>query len=64
LAPLNCFSGRIDIPRYNLAEEEDNMRGSVISGPTRLELINPINYIQLVDSDDILISSSEEEEDE
>lgn len=32
LAPLNCFSGRIDIPRYNLSEPDGNLRGSVVSG--------------------------------
>lgn len=33
LAPLNCFSGRLDIPRYNLTEDDNNLRGSVVSGP-------------------------------
>lgn len=44
LAPLSCFSGRIDIPRYNLSEEDNNMRGSVISGVSRLELQPGFNF--------------------
>jgi len=31
LAPLNCFSLRADIPRYNLSQDSDNMRGSVFT---------------------------------
>jgi len=32
LAPLECFSGRTDIPRYNLSEADNNLRGSVVPG--------------------------------
>ena len=48
LAPFGCFSHRVDIPRYNLSEEDDNMRGSVISGASRLELQPALNYIQIL----------------
>jgi hypothetical protein len=32
LAPQNYFSSRSDIPHYNLAEDDGNMRGSVATG--------------------------------
>jgi hypothetical protein len=32
LAPLQFFSSRTDIPRYNLSQTDNNMRGLVISG--------------------------------
>jgi hypothetical protein len=32
LAPLQFFSSRTDIPRYNLSQADNNMRGLVISG--------------------------------
>lgn len=33
LAPLHHFSSRTDIPRYNLALPDNNMRGLVVTGP-------------------------------
>lgn len=33
IAPLHHFSGRSDIPRYNLALPDNNMRGLVVTGP-------------------------------
>jgi hypothetical protein len=50
LAPLSCYSGRIEIPRYNLAEEDNNVRGSVITGPPRIEVPAAFNFIQIMDS--------------
>lgn len=32
IAPLFIFTGRTDIPRYNLSLEENNMRGLVVTG--------------------------------
>lgn len=32
LAPFKFFTSRIDIPRYSLSLEDDNMRGLVVSG--------------------------------
>jgi hypothetical protein len=53
LAPLNLFSSRTDIPRYNLSLEDDNMRGLVISGS-----IVETNHPHLIEVEQ---SSSEEE---
>jgi hypothetical protein len=67
LAPLHCFSGRIDIPRYNLSEEDDNMRGSVISGPTlRIAFPHPLDFAveMFSESDGIIESSVEDSENE
>ena len=61
LALLSCYSGRVEIPRYNLAEEMNNVRGSVISGPPRVEMPSPFNFIQIFDSESE--SRREEEED-
>jgi hypothetical protein len=33
IAPLHHFSGRTDIPRYNLTLPDNNMRGLVVTGP-------------------------------
>lgn len=51
LAPLHHFSGRADIPRYNLALPDNNMRGLVVTGPPPPPRV-PIDYES---------SSSEEE---
>lgn len=32
LAPFRFFTNRHDIPRYNLSEDDDNLRGTVITG--------------------------------
>lgn len=52
LAPLHHFSSRTDIPRYNLALDDNNLRGLVVTGALPIPNHNPIE----VDS-----SSSEEE---
>ena len=33
LAPLEFFTSRVDIPRYNLSLQDDNLRGLVVTGP-------------------------------
>ena len=62
IASFQCFSGRIDIPRYNLADEDENMRGSVVSGPARPEGI-AIDYVHLLYSDDADEIEESEEDD-
>jgi hypothetical protein len=51
LAPRHHFSSRNDIPRYNLALPDNNMRGLVVTGP-------PPPPRALIEADS---SSSEEE---
>ena len=47
LAPLSYFSSRSDIPHYNLAEDEGNVRGSVISGANRIEAPQVVDFIRI-----------------
>lgn len=43
LAPWGCFSQRKDLPRYNLHQENENLRGTVINGNQnyQYEIIRP-----------------------
>lgn len=43
LAPPGCFSKRQDLPRYNLHQESENLRGTVINGNQnyQYEIIRP-----------------------
>ena len=52
MAPLRYFSMRTDIPHYNLAEAEGNVRGSVITGANRIEAPPPVHFIRIEESND------------
>ena len=43
LAPSGCFSKRQDLPKYNLHQENENLRGNVINGNQnyQYEIIRP-----------------------
>jgi len=52
IAPLRYFSMRTDIPHYNLAEAEGNVRGSVITGANRIEAPPSVHFIRIEESND------------
>lgn len=57
LAPLSYFSDRVDIPHYNLVEEEGNVRGSVIAGSVRIEAPQQVQYIRIEESNEEMSDS-------